>query len=95
MTQTQPQPAAADDALTQPIAKLAQAGLSTRQIAARVPLSQSAVARRLRKIAEQNIARRRQFWRTAWVVLLTASAVAAAAALVSIAVTLAGTSTPP
>jgi len=95
MTQIQPQPAADDDALTRPIAELAQAGLSTRQIAARVPLSQSAVARRLRKIAEQNLARRHKFWRTAWLVLLTASAVAVAAALVSIAVTLAGTSPSP
>lgn len=95
MTQTQPQPATADDALTQPIAELAQAGLSTRQIAARVPLSQSAVARRLRKITEQNLSRRRQFWHTAMLVLLTASALALAAAAVSIAITLSGTSPPP
>jgi hypothetical protein len=92
---TQPQPVIADDALTQTIAELAAADFSTRQIAAKVPLSQSAVARRLRKITEQNQLRRRQFWQTAMFALLTVSAMALAAAAVSIAITLAGTSSPP
>lgn len=88
MTQTAPTPQQhppGDDALTQPLLELAEQGLSTREIAARLPISQSAVSRRLRRLREQNMMRRRQFWQTAMYVLLTASAVTIAVAVAILA----------
>lgn len=67
---------------TGPLLKLARRGLTTREIAAELGMSQSSVSRKLRQLAE---ARRRQFWFGVMYTLLTVSAVTIAAAVASMA----------
>lgn len=62
------------------------AGLSTYQISRMVNLSQSAVARKIREIAEQeNAEARRRFWMSLMFAQLTLCATIATAALVTMA----------
>jgi DNA invertase Pin-like site-specific DNA recombinase len=83
MTQTQsapPAPASEDD--TGPIIALRRQGLSTREIAERVHLSQSTVQRRLRQISPVRLA---PYWQRTMYMVLIACAVISTAALACMA----------
>lgn len=67
---------------TGPLLKLSESGLSTRQIARQMHLSQTTVRRKLARIKAW---RKRQFWRDAAFCVLTACAVISTAALATIA----------
>lgn len=68
---------------TGPLLRLAKRGMTTREIAAELGISQSSVSRKLRQLAE---ARRRKLWFGAMYATLTACAIAIAVSVVALAI---------